>query len=112
MKLGNRYRTGTPSQPCCSGGLEKHQCDRRAVKSITRSGDKVYVILDDCTYIEAPLDVVDTSIKTQSAGMPTTSNEEFLAKLNEVSELLKNSQLQPVYTLDNTAVFNATNVNQ
>lgn len=50
-------------------------CDTRKVKSIARVGDDVIIAFDDCTYISAPYEVVNTvSMCGGSATPPTEDN--------------------------------------
>lgn len=91
MKLGSRLKSG--SSTCgCNTAPSSSPCDRRQIKSITKSGDKVLVVLDDCTYLEADFDVVDISVKS--------------------AECPKELPHDPVYSLGGDRIFDAMNVNQ
>jgi len=63
MKLPYNYKAGGGDASCCGGHKSANVCDPRKIKSIVKSGDNVLIVLDDCTYLEAPFDVVDVSVK-------------------------------------------------
>lgn len=98
MKLGNRYRTGSNT---CSGIVdEKSVCDRRRIKAIVKSKDKVLVIFDDCSYMEADYAVVDDGVKMLSS-----------AQVRQVLDELKDG-IEPMKTLGGIDLASAFNVNQ
>lgn len=45
---------------CNNAQSSVNVCDTRKVKSISRVGDEVIIAFDDCTYIAAPYEVVNT----------------------------------------------------
>lgn len=58
MNLG--YTTTHVGTSCgCGGPSNGSACDPRRIKSISRVGDNAIVAFDDCTYMEAPVAVVD-----------------------------------------------------
>lgn len=78
MKLGSRLKSEHSTCTCTSAPTP---CDRRRIKSITKSGNKVLVVLDDCTYLEADFSVVDFGVKTDSCCDQVTKLGERLNKL-------------------------------
>lgn len=76
MNLGYKTtHTGTTS--CGCGNKGGSVCDPRNVKSISRVGENVIIAFDDCTYIAAPITVLDTASLCGSSNTgetPTPSN--------------------------------------
>lgn len=100
MRLGTRMGG---CQSCHSEAPRPlSRCDERRIVSISRAGDDVIVTLNDCTYLRAPMSVVDSSLKQG------ISNSDDLVKA--VEELQKkfallDSSLLPVTGFDEEEAY-------
>lgn len=105
MKLGSRYKSGSVGTcGACQNEAVVNVCDRRQIKSIVKAGDKVLVVLDDCTYLEADFTVVDDSVRRQDTKDVMALKERII---NDLSE-----KFEPVLSVGENVIFNAVNVNQ
>lgn len=95
MRLGTRV-AGCQS---CNGEAPRplNHCDDRRITNITRAGDEVIVTLSDCTYLRAPMSVVDSSVKQsiQNSDNLVKAVEELQRKI-----ALLDSSLLPVTGFD------------
>ena len=72
--------TPVPPKPCCHDFNVQH---------ITVVGDEVFVILDDCTFLKAPLTVLDKSVGTAKDEMDKANVTELQKALTELTEKVK-----------------------
>lgn len=77
MRLGGR--TGCS----CDQGSQHNTCDNRRIKNITRAGDDVVVILDDCSVLRAGVEVVDKSITELD---PQVLDSDFVGRIAEAEK--------------------------
>lgn len=108
MKLGTARRIN-PNAGCSACGTHyANPCNRRNVVNIVRAKDKVLIILDDGTFLEAPFDVVDISVKQ-------LSSDEITSIKNDVHNEVMSSvlaELSPIETVGGGRLADAFNVNQ
>ena len=71
--------TPVPPKPCCHDFNVQH---------ITVVGDKVFVILDDCTFLKAPLSVLDKSVSTAKDEMDKANVTELDKAVKDLQEKL------------------------
>lgn len=101
MTYNNRLNTGkcvpcsklTPSTPTPTPPVIKPEttisnisCGASKILSITKVKDKVVVMLDDCSYMTAPLSVVDTNFCAELAEENEQTINELTAKLTRLEE--------------------------
>lgn len=81
--MAKRNPFGTTSSCGCGGGSTATQsvCETRRIKSISRVKDEVIIAFDDCSYMRAPVDVVDASLLDKL-------NESVSAELNGLKDKL------------------------
>lgn len=95
MRLGTRQGG---CQSCHSEAPRPlNRCDERRVVSVSRAGNDVIITLSDCTYLRAPMSVVDSSLKQG------ISNSDDLVKAVEELQrkiALLDSSLLPVTGFD------------
>ena len=72
--------TPVPPKPCCHDFKVQH---------ITVVGDEVLVVLDDCTFLKAPLTVLDKSVGTAKDEMDKANVTELQKALAELTEKVK-----------------------
>ena len=61
-------------------------CGTSKILSITKVKDKVVVMLDDCSYITAPLSVVDSNFCAEPADENKQTIDELTTKLTQLEE--------------------------
>lgn len=93
MRLGTRLQSSG-----CASCNESHprpinHCDDRRVISVTKAGDDVIITLSDCTYLRAPISVVDDSVRNDTLNTVELSNaiktlQDKFAKLDAALEPL------------------------
>lgn len=71
--------TPVPPKPCCHDFNVQH---------ITVVGDEVFVILDDCTFLKAPLSVLDKSVSTAKDEMDKANVAELDKAVKDLQEKL------------------------
>lgn len=71
--------TPVPPKPCCHDFNVQH---------ITVVGDEVFVILDDCTFLKAPLTVLDKSVSTAKDEMDKANVTELDKAVKDLQEKL------------------------
>ena len=71
--------TPVPPKPCCHDFNVQH---------ITVVGDEVFVILDDCTFLKAPLSVLDKSVSTAKDEMDKANVTELDKAVKDLQEKL------------------------
>lgn len=71
--------TPVPPKPCCHDFNVQH---------ITVVGDEVFVILDDCTFLKAPLTVLDKSVSTVKDEMDKANVAELDKAVKDLQEKL------------------------
>lgn len=71
--------TPVPPKPCCHDFNVQH---------ITVVGDEVFVILDDCTFLKAPLTVLDKSVSTAKDEMDKANVAELDKAVKDLQEKL------------------------
>lgn len=83
MNLGY-VTTHTGKTSCgCANNSGGSVCDPRKVKSISRVGDNAIIAFEDCTYIAAPMEVVDVSISNPTlVGVP----QDLINTINTLKE--------------------------
>lgn len=83
MRLDGRKLGSSCSS--CGGDVIRpmNSCDPRKIISITRAGEHVIIALDDCTFLRAPLEVLDSSV----TGAQAPDNKELEALKNALAEL-------------------------
>lgn len=108
MKLGSSRRINLSTCHCDGNMQYASPRDNRRVVNIVKAKDKVLIILDDCTYLEAPFDVVDISVKQ-------LSSDDITAIKNDVRNEVMSSvlaELSPIETVGGDRLADAFNVNQ
>lgn len=100
MRLGTRMGG---CQSCHSEAPRPlNHCDERRIVSISRAGNDVIVTLSDCTYLRAPMSVVDGSVKQ------SIQNSDDLVKAVEELQrkfALLDSSLLPVTGFDDEEAY-------
>ena len=101
MTYNNRLNAGkcvpcsepTPSTPTPTPPVIKPEttisnisCGTSKILSITKVKDKVVVMLGDCSYITAPLSVVDSNFCAELADESKQTIEELTTKLTQLEE--------------------------
>lgn len=101
MTYNNRLNAGkcvpcskpTPSTPTPIPPVIKPEttisnisCGTSKILSITKVKDKVVVMLDDCSYMTAPLSVVDSNFCAELADENKQTIDELTAKLTQLEE--------------------------
>ena len=83
MRLDGRNLGSSCS--ACGGNVIRpvNNCDPRKVISITKAGEHVIIALDDCTFLRAPLEVLDSSV----TGAQAPDNKELAVLKNALAEL-------------------------
>lgn len=71
--------TPVPPKPCCHDFKVQH---------VTVVGDEVFVILDDCTFLKAPLSVLDKSVSTAKDEMDKANVTELDKAVKDLQEKL------------------------
>lgn len=71
--------TPVPPKPCCHDFKVQH---------VTVVGDEVFVILDDCTFLKAPLSVLDKSVSTAKDEMDKANVAELDKAVKDLQEKL------------------------
>ena len=71
--------TSVPPKPCCHDFKVQH---------VTVVGDEVFVILDDCTFLKAPLTVLDKSVSTAKDEMDKANVAELDKAVKDLQEKL------------------------
>lgn len=71
--------TPVPPKPCCHDFKVQH---------VTVVGDEVFIILDDCTFLKAPLTVLDKSVSTAKDEMDKASVTELDKAVKDLQEKL------------------------
>ena len=71
--------TPVPPKPCCHDFKVQH---------VTVVGDEVFVILDDCTFLKAPLTVLDKSVSTAKDEMDKANVTELDKAVKDLQEKL------------------------
>lgn len=95
MRLGTRV---AGCQSCNSEAPRPlNHCDDRRITNITRAGDEVIVTLSDCTYLRAPMSVVDGSLKQNISNLG-----DLVKQVEELQrkQALLDSSLLPVTGFD------------
>lgn len=90
----NRRRSGCKpcglpeeSKPSSSDSIintSKGSCSLQKVKSIVKIGDRAVIMFDDCSYIEATLDTIDSSL---IEGTAESLNNDLVNLINELKGL-------------------------
>lgn len=101
MTYNNRLNAGkcvpcskpTPSTPTPTPPVIKPEttisnisCGTSKILSITKVKDKVVVMLDDCSYMTAPLSVVDSNFCAELADENKQTIDELTTKVTELQE--------------------------
>lgn len=81
--FGNVVSTG------CGGTATQSVCETRRVKSISRVKDEVIIAFDDCTYLHAPVSVVDASLLRSAAPASPQEVLDRVAELERIANELK-----------------------
>lgn len=101
MTYNNRLNAGkcvpcskpTPSTPTPTPPVIKPEtpisnisCGTSKILSITKVKDKVVVMLDDCSYMTAPLSVIDSNFCAESADENKQTIDELTTKLTQLQK--------------------------
>ena len=80
--------TPTPTPPVIKPEttISNISCGTSKILSITKVKDKVVIMLDDCSYMTAPLSVVDSNFCAELADENKQTIDELTAKVTELQE--------------------------
>lgn len=80
--------TSTPTPPVIKPEttISNISCGASKILSITRVKDKVVVMLDDCSYMTAPLSVVDSNFCAELADENKQTIDELTTKLTQLEK--------------------------
>lgn len=101
--------TTTPCKPPVTKPettISNISCGTNKILSITKVKDKVVVMLDDCSYMTAPLSVVDSNFCAELAEENKKTIDELTAKVTSLQEQVKTLSLKE----DKDTIYDDTEV--